>query len=243
MPPGTGTLINVAAILIGSALGAAVGQRLPQRTRDVVTDGLGLITLMVAGFAIIEVASDALREDVGSWAFLIVLGAVMIGGILGATLGIEQRLADLGQRLQDRFASSGNSVAEGFVTASLVFCVGPLAILGSISDGVGNGIDQLALKSVMDGFASVAFAASLGWGVGLSAISVGLYQGLLTAMGFILGDVLPPSALAAMTATGGLLLAGVGLRILRIRDVAVGDLLPAIAVAPMLVLLLSWVRG
>ena len=127
-----------------------------------------------------------------------------------------------------------NTFVEGFVTASLVFCVGPLAILGSLSDGLGLGINQLALKSVMDGFTSIAFAASLGWGVAASALVVGVYQGTLTLLGWGLGSVLSAAQIALLTATGGLLLVGIALRLLRIRQVPVGDLLPALLVAPIL---------
>ena len=123
---------------------------------------------------------------------------------------------------------------EGWLSASLLFCVGPLAILGSLSDGLGRGIDQLTLKSVLDGFAALAFASSFGVGVLLSAVSVGVVQGLWTVLGVVLGSLLPDAHIAALTATGGLLLVGIGLRLLRIRDVPVGDMLPALLFAPLL---------
>ena len=138
--------------------------------------------------------------------------------------------------------SAGHRFAEGFVTASLVFCVGPLAILGSISDGLGRGIDQLALKSVLDGFAAIAFAASLGPGVMASALIVLLYQGAFTLLGWSLGGVLGAAEVAALTATGGLLLAGISIRLLRLRPIPVGDLLPALVVAPVLVAVVSALR-
>ena len=128
------------------------------------------------------------------------------------------------------------------MTASLVFCVGPLTILGSLDDGLGRGIDKLALKSTLDGFASIAFAASLGWGVAASALVVLVVQGSLTVLAALLGDLLPEPHLAALTATGGLLLVGVGLRLLRIRQVPVADLLPALVVAPLLVAVVAAVR-
>jgi uncharacterized membrane protein YqgA involved in biofilm formation len=150
---------------------------------------------------------------------------------------VEGSLAD-----PDPAVAPSSTFVEGFVTASLVFCVGPLAILGSLSDGLGLGIDQLALKSIMDGFASIAFAASLGWGVAASALSVGVYQGVLTVLGWTLGSVLSAAQVALLTATGGLLLVGIGLRLLRIRQVPVGDLLPALLVAPILTGLVAAVR-
>jgi uncharacterized membrane protein YqgA involved in biofilm formation len=132
---------------------------------------------------------------------------------------------------------------EGWLTASLLFCVGPLTILGSISDGLGRGIEQLTLKSVLDGFAALAFASTFGIGVLLSALSVGVIQGLLTVVGVLLGSVLPEAHIAALTATGGLMLAGIGLRLLRIREVPVGNMLPALIVAPLLTQLVTALRG
>jgi uncharacterized membrane protein YqgA involved in biofilm formation len=174
---------------------------------------------------------------------LIVIGAILIGGIIGSALKIEQRLEGFGAVLQKRFAGKGTKDSKekfitGFVNASLVFTIGPLAILGAISDGLGQGIEQLATKSILDGFASLAFAASLGWGVALSAIPVGIWQGLLTVLAFAVGSVMSVPVVSALTATGGVLLLGVGLRLLQIRQVAVGNMLPALIVAPILTLIL-----
>jgi len=150
------------------------------------------------------------------------------------------------QRRLSRGSGGGSAerrrFVEGFVTASLVFCVGPLTILGSLSDGLGRGIDQLALKSTLDGFAAIAFAASFGWGVAASALAVLVVQGTLTLVGLALGDVLPGAHIAALTATGGLILVGVALRLLRIKPLPVGDLLPALLVAPLLTALVTTLR-
>jgi uncharacterized membrane protein YqgA involved in biofilm formation len=174
---------------------------------------------------------------------LIVIGAILIGGIIGSALKIEQRLENFGAVLQKRFAGKGSKDSKekfitGFVNASLVFTIGPLAILGALSDGLGQGIEQLATKSILDGFASLAFAASLGWGVALSAIPVGIWQGLLTVLAFAVGSVMSVPIISALTATGGVLLLGVGLRLLQIRQVAVGNMLPALIVAPLITLVL-----
>ena len=243
---GAGTALNVATVLVGSGLGVLLGHRLPQRTRDVVTDGLGLTVLLVAATSVAAVVQPELSDAVGSSApVLIVLGAVLIGGITGSLLRIEERFEGLGdairRRLPARTAETSETgearhrFVEGFVTASLVFCVGPLTILGSLDDGLGLGIDKLALKSALDGFAAVAFAASLGWGVAASALVVAVVQGSLTLLGFALGGLLPEPHLLALTATGGLLLVGVALRLMQIRPIPVGDLLPALVVAPLLV--------
>lgn len=237
---GAGTVLNVATILIGSLIGVAVGSRLPERTRDVVTDGLGLVVLLVAALSAVAVLDAPLNDAVGGGAaVLVVLAAVLVGSIVGSLLRIEHRLEMLGEWLRTKFISQGNGegphhrFVEGFVSASLVFCVGPLAILGAVSDGLGTGIEQLALKSVLDGFASIAFAASLGIGVALSAGAVGIYQGAFTLVGLFLGGIMPDYQVSAMTATGGLLLVGIGLRLLKIRQVPVGDMLPALAFAPL----------
>jgi uncharacterized membrane protein YqgA involved in biofilm formation len=177
---------------------------------------------------------------------LIVLGSVLIGGICGSLLRVEDRLEGVGDAIRRRVphgrGGDRDRFVEGFVTASLVFCVGPLTILGSLDDGLGRGIDKLALKATLDGFASIAFAASLGWGVAASALVILVVQGALTLLAALLGDLLPDAHLAALTATGGLLLVGVGLRLLRIRSVPVADLLPALAVAPLLVAIVAALR-
>ena len=170
-----------------------------------------------------------------------------MGGITGSLLRLEAGVEGLGGRLQRRLMGDAESeerrrFIEGFVVASLVFCTGPLTILGSLNDGLGNGADQLYLKATLDGFAALAFAASFGWGVAASAITVVVVQGGLTVVGVLLGDVLPDAHLAAVTATGGLLLVGVALRLLRIREIAVADLLPALVVAPLLVVAVAAVR-
>jgi hypothetical protein len=246
---GAGTALNVATILVGTSIGVALGHRLPQRTRDVVTDGLGLVTLMVAALNVASVLDPSFRSAVGTGGpVLVVLGAVLLGGIVGSLLRLESRLEGLGGVLQRRLGrGSGDSetrrrFVEGFVTSSLVFCVGPLAILGALSDGLGTGIDQLALKATLDGFASIAFAASLGWGVAASVLPVVIVQGSFTVAGVLLGGLLPAAEVAAITATGGLLLVGVALRLLRIRPLPVGDLLPALVVAPLLTALVTALR-
>lgn len=245
---GAGTLINVGTVVAGSGLGLLLGHRLPPRTRTVVTDALGLVTLLIAAVSAMAVTDDVLTRAVGADApVLIVLGSLLVGGIIGSLMRVEERLEGFGGWLQ-RVLSRGDQTGdrqrfiEGFVTASLVFCVGPLTILGSINEGLGNGAQQLLLKSVLDGFASMAFAASLGIGVMASAVSVFAIQGSLTLLGVILGSFIPDPHLVALTATGGLLLTGVALRLLNLRHIAVGDLLPALIVAPLLTQAVIWLR-
>ena len=248
MIPGTGTAVNVLTVLVGAMVGKLLGDRLPARTRDLVTDALGLATLLIAAVSAMAVLDDDLAARVGDSApLLIVLGSLVIGGVAGSALRLEQRIEQLGGWLQRRLAGETGSVdrqrfIEGFVLSSLIFCTGPLTILGALNDGLGNGADQLFLKAALDGFAAIAFAATFGLGVAASALTIVVVQGGLTLAGVLLGDVLPAADLAAITATGGLLLVGVALRLLRIREIPVADLLPALLVAPVLVQVAAAVR-
>lgn len=254
--PGIGTLVNVILVLVGALAGMTFGHRLPERVRSVVTDCLGLVTLLIAALSALAVTEPALEAEVGAGVpVLIVLGSLLIGGIIGSLLQIEARLEGLAGVIQGYVARRAPRTAEaergagdltprerfieGWLTTSLLFCVGPLTILGSLNDGLGRGVDQLVLKSVLDGFAAMAFASTFGIGVLFSAVSVAVVQGSLTVVGVLLGSVFPDAHIHALTAVGGLLLVGVGLRLLRMKDIPVGDLLPALAVAPVLV----WLVG
>lgn len=236
---GIGTVINIAAIAFGAGIGIIAGHRLRERTRTLMTDVLGCVTLIGAASALSDLWGDDLLRNVPKGSpVLIVLGSLLLGGLIGSILQLEERLENLGIRLKNRFDSQGNSpFVEGFVTASLIFVIGPLAILGSISDGMSNGIDQLILKSILDFFASIAFAASFGWGVALSALPVGIYQFGWTGIGAALGSILSSYQVAAMTATGGILLFGIALKLLGIKKIEIGNLLPALALAPIFALL------
>ena len=239
MFPGVGTIINIVTIVSGASLGVLVGNRMKKPTRTLLTDVLGLVTLLGAASALIPLWSDRYINSLPKgWTLLVVLGSLLIGGLIGSALKLENRLDILGETLRIKFkASSDSTFVEGFVTASLLFAIGPLAILGSISDGMGTGIDQLILKSTLDFFAAMAFASSLGWGVAVAALPVALYQGFWTVIGLALGEILEGYQVDAMTIVGGVLLIGIGLRLLNIKQVAVGNLLPALAVAPLLAML------
>ena len=239
MFPGVGTIINILTIVSGASLGVLVGHRMPLRTRTLLTDVLGLVTLLGAASALIPLWSrryvDAFPQG---WSLLVILGSLLLGGLIGSALKVENKLDSLGEKLRIRFkASSDSPFVEGFIAASLLFAIGPLAILGSISDGMGTGIDQLILKSTLDFFAAMAFATSLGWGVAVSALPVGIYQGVWTVIGFGLGEVLAGYQIDAMTIVGGLMLVCIAFKLLNIKTVAVGNLLPALAIAPILALL------
>lgn len=235
---GAGTVLNILTIIIGGALGVFIGAKISERLRNLVTDILGCVTIISAADALSAYWDVELQESMPKgWVILVVIFSLLIGALIGSALAIEDRLESIGNKLKSRFSKNGSSnFVEGFVSASLIFAIGPLAILGSISDGMGTGIDQLVLKSTLDGFAALAFAASLGWGVALSALPVGIYQFAWTAVGLFLGAILTNYQVAAMTAVGGILLIGISLRLLRIKQIAVGNLLPALAMAPLLAL-------
>ncbi len=239
MFPGFGTTLNIAAIIIGSVVGILIGKKLSEKFRGLITDVLGCVTAISAADALSSYWDVSLTQALPQGgAILVVVFSLLIGAAIGSWLKIEESLEVFGEKLKSKFdKKEESSFVEGFVSASLVFAIGPLAILGSISDGMGTGIDQLVLKSTLDGFTSIAFAASLGWGVALSSLPVGIYQFIWTGIGISLGAILADYQIAAMTAVGGVLLIGISLRLLRIKDVAVANLLPAIALAPLIALL------
>ncbi|MDR1187400.1 MAG: DUF554 domain-containing protein [Bifidobacteriaceae bacterium] len=239
---GAGTVINIAAVLLGSGVGMALGNRFPERTRTLLTQCLGLFTLVLGALAIADGLSAELRAEVGPSApMLIVLAALLIGAITGSLVRLEDRIdagAEWVRRKLARGAEPG-PFSEGMVTATLVFCVGPLSILGSLSDGLGLGAEQLMVKAVLDGFAAIAFASTLGIGVLFSVLPLAVYQGSLTLLGFGLGEFLSVGQIDALGATGGIILLGLGVRLAGIKKIAVADLLPALVFAPLLAWLVS----
>ena len=222
----TGTALNFMTVLVGGLLGTFLGDHLPPRLRENAIAGVGLFIMALGVKFAIDTANP-----------LFPLGAIVFGGALGSVVGIETRLNDLGASLQRRLAApdSTSTIAEGFVTASIVFCVGPLTFLGAIRNGLTGDASLLAIKSVLDGLSAIAFAATLGWGVLLSLIVIIFYQGGLAAGAAVFAGLLSDAQLREMSAVGGLLILGVGLKLLKIRDVRVADFLPAIVIAPLLV--------
>ncbi|MBI2555813.1 MAG: DUF554 domain-containing protein [Candidatus Rokubacteria bacterium] len=219
-----GTFVNVAAVLLGGGLGLLVGSRLPERLRDIITDGLGLATMLI-GLRL------ALKAD----NMLIVIGSLVAGGLLGEWWNLERRLEDAGAWLKARTgprAPEGERrFVAGFVTASLVYCVGPMTIVGSIQAGIDGKVEVLYAKSMLDGAASVAFASSLGVGVLFSALTVLIVQGGLTLLGSQLTFLLDPRILNEVTGTGGALILGIGLLLLEIRRLRIANFLPALPIA------------
>src|SRR5918994_143877 len=205
-----GTLINVGTVLAGTAIGAAVGPRLPERIQQRVLAGLGMITLAIG----IDLALAWGGEGTSNSTPLYVLAGILIGGIVGEAVGIERWLERLGDRVQRRLAGDDghSTVSEGFVTASLLFCVGSLTVVGSIQDGLTGDYELLATKAVLNGFAAIALAATLGWGVGLSIVSLLVYQGSISLGAGLFDDLLVGEALAVLTSAGGVTIIGIGVK-------------------------------
>ena len=238
---GLGTTVNVVAIVVGSLLGLGVGRRLTARTSSTVTDVLGLVTVVIGALSIMPLTQPTLSDAVpGGAALIVILLALLAGALTGSALRIEDRMNDLGEWVHRKLGGAEDShFVDGFVTASLLFCVGPLAILGSLNDGLGRGADQLLIKSVLDGFASIAFASTLGLGVMVAAVPLAIYQGSLTVAGHFLGNIMPAAQIDALTVAGGIILMGLGIRLIGLKDIRVADLLPALVFAPVFV----WIAG
>lgn len=215
-----GTLVNVATVLIGSALGLLVGNRLPDRGKTVITSGLGLATFLIG-----------LQMALKSQSVLIVIASLVLGGLVGEWLDLERRLEAFGEYLKKRVGSTHGRFAAGFVTASLVYCVGPMTIVGSIQEGVNGNADVLYAKALLDGAASVAFASGLGMGVMFSAITVFLFQGSLTLFGSQLAFLLEGRILDELTGTGGVMILGIGFLLLDVKRLPVANYLPALVFA------------
>ncbi|HZF59884.1 MAG TPA: DUF554 domain-containing protein [Rubrobacter sp.] len=223
---GLGTVINAFAVLVGAGIGMLVGARLPEGMRQTAMHAIGMVTVLVG-------IQSFLRFDNP----LVPLVSVILGLVVGELLDLDGRLRRFGDALERRFSKGGSPVSRAFVTTSLLFCVGPLTFLGSLQDGISGNYRLLALKSALDFVASLSFASVLGWGVLLSAGSVLVVQGGLTLAGALFGSFMSEPMILAMTSTGGVLLLGLGLGLLELKEVRVANMLPALIVAPLLIVL------
>jgi len=240
----TGTLLNVATVLIGGTIGMIFGARIPERYKNTVIAAMGLFT-----------AAMGLQMFLKTQNPLIVLGALLIGSLLGEWWQIEDLIQNLGQILEKRFSrdsetGSGSRFVRGFLTASLLFCIGPMTIVGSINDGLSGDFNLLAVKSILDGFAAMAFASTLGVGVLFSSLTVFVFQGGISLAAMQVARSIVASGgmqvsqsspyILELTATGGVILLGLAISsLLEIKKIRVGNFLPALLIAPLIV----WILG
>lgn len=223
-PVGIGTAINVVAVLVGGGIGTLAGARLPEGTRITAMQAIGIVTLLVGVSNFLKFSNP-----------LVPLVSVVAGLVVGELIGIERRLKQLGDSLERRFSKGGSPVSRAFVTTSLLFCVGPLTVIGSLNDGLRGDYSLLALKSALDFIAALTFASVLGWGVLLSAGTVLVVQGALTFGAGFVDPFVTGAMISATTATGGILIFGIGLTLLNLKEVRVANMLPALLFAPLLI--------
>ncbi|MBE5787632.1 MAG: DUF554 domain-containing protein [Clostridiales bacterium] len=213
-----GTLINVAAVIVGSFIGLLMRKGIPQRMQDTLMQGMGLCVMLIG-------IQGALKTE----NVMLVILAIVIGGVIGVLLQIEKRLDRLGERLQKHFSRAGDDhFGKGFVTASLMYCVGAMAIVGSLDSGLRGDHSTLIAKSILDGVNSIILASAMGPGVMLSALAVLIYQGSIALLAQVVEPLLTARAVTEMSAVGGLLIVGIGLNMIRKEHIPVGDMLPAI---------------
>lgn len=255
--PGIGVIVNVAAVAVGTALGLLFGHLIPERMRETAFRAIGLATFIIGvGMSIGGMADmGAAKGPLGTYSALVYVGALVLGALIGEALRIEWWLERFGKWLQDvaytipwlspspksatdEPGEKGHTLVEGFVTASLLYCVGAMTVLGSIQDGLGDP-RTLYLKATLDGIASIALASTLGWGVGLSVIPIAIIQGGIALTAGSLSGGISPEVIAAIEAVGGALIAAIGLDLTGIKRLPVGNMLPAIFVAMGLAMWLS----
>ena len=233
---GLGTLVNLATVAVGGVAGVYLGHRLPERIRETIMQGLGLVTLAVA----IVGLEPLFDKDLGLRRAVILIASLTAGAVIGELLRLEERLERLGETLRRRFAGKSDdrietrrNFVEGFVVASTVFCVGPLTVLGSVEDGLGLSVRLLTIKSALDGIAAIGFASVYGWGVLASLFTILIVQGAFTALAIFVDPLLTGEVLAQLGVVGSLLVAGIGLRLLEIKNVRVVSLTPALLIGPL----------
>ena len=212
-----GTIVNTLAIIAGSLVGLLLRGGIPAQYKQTIIQALSLAVILIG-------LKGALQTD----AILLVIFSMVVGTVAGELLRIEDRLEGFGRWIESRLATGGNGIAKGFVTASLVYCVGSMAIVGSLESGLTGNHQTLFAKSVLDGVSAIIFASSLGAGVLFSAVSVLLYQGGLTLGAAFMKQFLIPATVSQMSAVGGLLIMAIGINLLEIQRIRVGNMLPAV---------------
>lgn len=232
-----GTLINFGAIIIGGLIGMILGGRISERIKNSIISGLGIFTLLYSISLFIKTNNS-----------LIVLGSILIGVLIGEWLHIQEGVEKMGVWLEARFSKSDelserNKFIRGFLTTTLVFCIGPMAIMGALEDGISGNIQTLVIKSVMDGFAALAFASTLGVGVVFSSVMVLVYQGAISLLATQIQGVMTEAMILELTATGGVVLAGIAIsNLLELRKIRTASFIPALLIAPIIVYIIDLIK-
>ena len=216
-----GTIVNAAAVVVGTAIGCLLKHAIPEKIQKIIMQSLGLGTVAIGVASAIQTQNMVL--------FVISLA---LGASIGKAIGIESGLESVGKKLQNKFSESESNIAEGFVTATLIYCVGSMTILGSIQSGLTGNHELLFTKSILDGIVSIVLASTLGFGVGLSAIVILLFQGSITLAASLVAPFMTETIMQELTAVGGALIIGIGINLLDIKKIHVGDMLPAIFIPP-----------
>lgn len=231
--PGVGALMDGASVVLGCVAGVLLGNRVPKKMHELVAAALALFLVVLGIYQTREIFAGEFALAVGGAASIVVLGSLLLGGVLGASVDVERRLDQAGNLLQRRFSGHGGSEwGNGFVSTTLVVCVGPMAVLSSFAEGLRGDLGLVLVKSALDFFVSLAFASALGWGVAFAAVPLVVYQGALTVLARTLEGVMVPSVVAGMTGVGGIIVAALGVRLLEIKNIAVANLLPALVLCP-----------
>ncbi len=212
-----GTIVNTLSIIAGSLIGMLFRGAIPEKFSDTIMHAVGLAVILIG-------LKTALSTD----DILMVIVSLAIGGLIGELLALEDRLASLGNWIGNRISKESHGISKGFVNSSLLFCVGAMAIVGSLESGLSGNHQTLFAKSILDGIGSVLFASTFGVGVLFSAVSVFVYQGLITVTASLVKDLLSPAVVSQMSAVGGLLIMAIGLGLLEIKRIKIGNMLPAI---------------
>jgi uncharacterized membrane protein YqgA involved in biofilm formation len=247
-----GTIVNTITVAVGGIVGVTASSRLPERYREIVLAGLGLVTVTLGIDAGVVVFGDTVRthaefvrapETYGARLGMVMIASLLIGSLIGTALRLHERIEGMGTWIQQRFAAGeSGTFAEGFLTASVIFCVGPLTLLGCLRNGVAGDPSYLYIKALLDGFCAVALAASLGWGVFASLITVFVFQGALALLARVGGANLDPVSTGMMNAVGGVILLGTALMILDIKRIPVANMLPGIFLPPLVILMVEAVQ-
>ncbi|MCK4848175.1 MAG: DUF554 domain-containing protein [Candidatus Heimdallarchaeota archaeon] len=229
-----GTIINVIAVIIGSFLGITLGKLYTEEMKEITTKAIGLITIIIG-------IQMSLASPLTELQFLIMMFSLVIGAIIGVLLQIEDNIDRFGNWLKSRAKSTDSTFVEGFVVASIIYETGPMAILGAIKDGVNQQIDLLIIKSGLDGIMSIALTASMGIGVIFSIIPMVLYQGSITILASLIGSELSSTVQSMIYAVGGVLILGLGIRILEIKEIPVGNMIPSVLLVIPFTLILEFI--